>query len=660
VFDAELPSEPKAVIGFAGGGGSSAAYKAATGRDPDAALNHWILAVLAHQRNHPATEHHCADIFEADPRTILPGAHLHFGWFSPDCTDHSKAKGTAPKSERIRGLGWAILPWARLRRPDVIIIENVEEWAQWGPVYRCPDDWRAAGVPGKVGEPIKALRGETFRRLIKRFRRSAYEHIGWRELVSADYGGWTTRKRLFVVLSLRPFVWPKRTHAPRHLAEKLGLKPWRGAWEKIDFSLPCPSIFLTPNEARELKRATGVSCKRPLARNTMRRAARGYERYVAGAAEPFVVRITRSASGDGRVTSAAEPIGTFTTSKGGEFAIAQPFIAPVTHGGDARVHSLADPLRTGLGKGDKALVVPTVMRTDMHKSNAGCVYDPADPLRCPTSTGGFAISSAYLVPRYGERPGQDPRCRSVLDPAPTPVPDGNGGSLAACSLVRQFGTSSAADIREPVGTVMPDGQGKTQLLAASLQTYYRTGDGSDLADPVRVATAKDRHGLSACFLEQANTDMVGHACDEPLSTIVGKGCTQRLIEARLSQEGGEVGRRGRVLAFLWEHFGEPTAADWADPTGTLQARLRFGIVLLAGEPWMVVDIGLRMLKARELAGCMGMPDGFRLDEDVHGRPISHTAQVEMIGNMVERKVAEALIRAVAPEICTPPEMEDAA
>jgi site-specific DNA-cytosine methylase len=266
VFDAEIPSEPKAVIGFAGGGGSSAAYKAATGRDPDAALNHWILAVLAHQRNHPATEHHCADIFEADPRTILPGAHLHFGWFSPDCTDHSKAKGTAPKSERIRGLGWAILPWARLRRPDVIIIENVEEWAQWGPVYRCPDDWRAAGVPGKVGEPIKALRGETFQRLIKRFRRCGYDHIGWRELVSADYGGWTTRKRLFVVLCRRPFAWPKRTHAPRHLADKLGLKPWRGAWEKLDFSLPCPSILMDAEEARELKRTTGVSCRRPAGR----------------------------------------------------------------------------------------------------------------------------------------------------------------------------------------------------------------------------------------------------------------------------------------------------------------------------------------------------------------------------------------------------------
>jgi DNA (cytosine-5)-methyltransferase 1 len=154
--------------------------------------------------------------------------------------------------------------------------------------------------------------------------------------------------------------------------------------------------------------------------------------------------------------------------------------------------------------------------------------------------------------------------------------------------------------------------------------------------------------------------MVGHPCDDPLSTIMGKGCSQRLIEAQLALEGGEVGRRGRVLAFLWEHFGDPTDDEWADPTGTLKARLKFGIVLLDGHPWLIVDIGLRMLKARELAGCMGMPDGFRLDEDVHGRPISHTAQVEMIGNMVERKVAEALIRAVAPEICTPPEMEDAA
>ena len=146
---------PRTVVGFAGGGGSSVALMMATGQGPDACFNHWMVAVDAHRRHFPAAEHYCADAFDVDPRTCLPGEEIAFGWFSPDCTDFSKAKGKAPRSERIRGLAWSVIPWAKLRRIKVIMLENVEEFAQWGPVYR-------AGP--KAGEPIPSKRGDTFRR----------------------------------------------------------------------------------------------------------------------------------------------------------------------------------------------------------------------------------------------------------------------------------------------------------------------------------------------------------------------------------------------------------------------------------------------------------------------------------------------------------------
>ena len=760
MFDAELgPGRKRMIVGFAGGGGACFGLRDAFGFDPDVAINHWHVAINAHWRHFPQTAHYLTDIFELDPREVFPGEPIGLAWFSPDCTDHSKAKGKAPKSERIRGLAWCILPWAKFRKPDVILMENVEEWNDWGPVYRCPDDWRAKGVPGAVGEPIKALRGQTHDRFVRRLERDGYTveiHYGR----AADYGVPTTRNRLVLVARRdgQPIVWPAPTHAPRKTAAQLGLEPWRGAYEVIDFTERCPSIFLTREEARTLRRTEGVNCKRPLVVNTLRRVARGIERYVIGAAEPFIVPITHA--GDVRVHGVTEPLRTLTASSRGDFALVAATIAELAHGdhergAGERVRGVEDPLRTVHAQGGShALVASALVRTDMQSAaERNGIHDVEDPMRTATSAGGFALMSAaivgcggrrgqsppvdtqdpmptvtgrndaclataFLVPRYGERDGQQPRCRTVEEPYPSPVPDGNGGGLAAihlhqantrdvggdaaeplrtptghghqgvvaACLTRQFGTSNAADLADPVPTVMPDGGGKThvmsafmaqangerlgrpatepvttlteratqqQLVAASLQSYYGTGTGSDCAEPVRVVPTEDRHALIAACLEQAATGLVGHAATEPVSTIVGKGCTQRLIQARLELEGGSQARRADVLAFLWSHFGEPSAEEWDDPAGTLKARLKFGLVILSGQTWMIVDIGLRMLKARELGGAMGLPAGIDLETDVHGRPINTTDQVNMIGNMVCPGLVEAVAIANAPDWTIP-------
>ena len=690
LLEGVVPRQKAIVVGFAGGGGACFGLRQAFGRDPDVALNHWPTAIFAHQRHFPQTLHILSDIYEVDPRTVLPGVPIGLAWFSPDCTDHSKAKGRAPKSERIRGLAWSIIPWALHRRPDVIEMENVEEWFDWGPVYRCPADFRAKGVAGEPGEPIKALRGVTRERFTRTLGRLGYDveiHYGR----AADYGDPTTRHRLVLIARAdsKPIRWPAPTHAPRAVAAERELKPWRGACEVIDFSLPCPSIFLSQEEAKALRRAGGPACKRPLVANTLRRVARGVERYVIGAAEPFIVPITHSGV---RSKTTAEALWTVCGGpKGGEFA----------------------------------LVAPAIVRTDMQSAaDRNGVHDPRDPMRTATAAGGFANVSAFLVPRYGERDGQDPRCRTVEEPYPSPVPDGNGGGLAAIHLSRQFGCSVGSAADDPVGVVTPGGGGKTsvvaaylgrqhgstvsgrdlrepgpaetaggghggghshvvaafmaqgngdrvgrplpepvttlterstqqQLVAASIQSYYATGTGSDAGEPMRVVTKEDRHALIAAWLEQAATGLVGHEAREPVSTIVGKGCTQRLIEARLEQEGGGVGRRADVLAFLWSHFGAPTPEEWADPAGSLRARLRFGLVILGGaddrQVWMIVDIGLRMLKAKELGGAMGLPPDVDFETDVFGRPITTTDQVNMIGNMVCPGMVRAVALANAPD-----------
>lgn len=283
---------------FAGAGGASLGIEAAMGRCVDVAINHSPKAVKAHSINHPHTRHLCEDVWDVDPARLIAeyaGRRVGLAWFSPDCKHFSKAKGSKPLSKKIRGLAWVVIKWAKAVRPKVIILENVEEFVTWGPL-----DADGRVIPGK--------KGQTFLRWVAMLRGLGYE-VEHRELVAANYGVPTTRKRFFCIARCdgHPVRWPKRTHAPRNKAAALGKKPWRSAAECIDWSRPCPSIFLSREQAREIK------VKRPLADATMRRIARGLVRYVIDADEPFIV--TCNHAGSGGLRSAGEPVRTVTGSR---------------------------------------------------------------------------------------------------------------------------------------------------------------------------------------------------------------------------------------------------------------------------------------------------------------------------------------------------------
>jgi DNA (cytosine-5)-methyltransferase 1 len=420
-----VSSEPLHLVWFAGGGGSSCGAKMHLGRDVDYALNHDAVALRMHEVNHPGAIHMCADAFAADPEELEHGRPIGTMWFSPDCTHHSVARGSAPKSERIRGLCWCILPWARRSAaaggpPAVIFIENVAEFQDYGPLF--PDDHPQAGS----ADP--AHKGESFAEFNQQLRDAGY--VGeWRELVVANYsspklspeGGETTRKRLFGIFRHDglPIVWPERTNAPRHEAEANGLKPWAPAASFIDFGLPCPSIFMSQDAAK----AQGLRIKRPLSPATRRRIARGVERYVIAAAEPFIF--------------------------------------PTTHQGDSRVHGIGDPLRTV---------------TSAHR-------------------GEFALGAAHLGRQFGSTVSG----RDIREPAPTVMAGRNGGgkSQLVASYLTMFNENSIGRLPDvPLHTVMA-GATRHGLVAAFLNTYYATGVGSDLGQPVRTVTGEDRHALVA-------------------------------------------------------------------------------------------------------------------------------------------------------------------
>lgn len=241
---------------FAGGGGASTGIEAALGRPIDIAVNHSPTAIAVHTANHPNTQHFTSDVFEVDPNTATRGRPVDVLWASPDCTHFSRAKSGVPRSKNVRSLAHVVVEWARAVRPNVIFVENVAEFATWGPL-------------DAHGHPIKERAGETFC-----YWRASLELLGYsvetRVLDSSQFAAPTKRKRLFVVARCdgRPIVWPAPTHGG-------GLLPCRTAASCMDWSLPIPSIFERP---------------RPLAEKTLARIAEGIRRYVLGSPSPFFVR----------------------------------------------------------------------------------------------------------------------------------------------------------------------------------------------------------------------------------------------------------------------------------------------------------------------------------------------------------------------------------
>lgn len=354
------------VDNFAGGGGASTGIELATGRIVDIAINHDPDAILMHKTNHPHTEHLQASVWDVDPVAVCRGRPVGLAWFSPDCKHFSKAKGGKPVSKNIRGLAWIVLRWAARIRPRVIILENVEEFQTWGPVRR--------------GHPIKSKAGTTFAKWKQQLTDLGYV-IEHRELVAADYGAPTIRKRFFLIARCdgKPIVWPEPTHGP-------GKIQYHTAAEIIDWSIPCPSIFYR---------------ERPLAENTMKRIARGIQKFVVENPEPFIVNMAHG----GKTESLNRPLSTICTEKGGCRALVTPFLTQyhsyATDG--ARGQALDTPLLTVDTSNRYALVSAFISK--FYKTGIG--QDMREPLHTvTTSPGHFAEVRAFLIKYYGQGTGQ--------------------------------------------------------------------------------------------------------------------------------------------------------------------------------------------------------------------------------------------------------------
>lgn len=403
---------------FAGGGGASLGIEKALGCPIDIAINHDPDAIAMHRANHPHTRHIIEDVFKVNPFEVTADRPVGLLWASPDCTHFSCAKGGKPVKKEIRSLAWVVIHWAQTVRPRIIMLENVREFQTWGPLR-------------KDNKPNKRKSGQTFNIWVSQLKNLGYD-VQFRELSAADYGAPTIRKRLFMIARCdrQPIIWPKATHGEN-------LKPYRTAAECIEWSLPCPSIF---------------ERKKPLAEKTLQRIARGIQKFVIEAKEPFIIGIDH---------------------KGGNGPYAW---------------SVASPLRTITRENRFALIAPSLSKYHGLKGPEARGQELNRPLAVQDTSNRFALVAAFIKKYYGGVIGT-----KVSNPLPT-ITAIDHNAIVATHLTKLYGTATGSDMRKPMPTVTGQGQHIAEVQAFLIK-YYGCGTGQGIGQPLHTVTCKDRFGL---------------------------------------------------------------------------------------------------------------------------------------------------------------------
>ena len=523
------------VDNFAGGGGASTGMELALGYPVDIAVNHDADAIAMHKVNHPYTRHFQEDVFAIDPERVTGGRAVGIAWFSPDCKHFSRAKGGKPVDKKIRGLSWVVLRWAMSSvAPRVIFMENVPEIKTWCPLIEIDGQMR----------PDPAREGETFNGFVAMLTGGIEkEHpafleaceflkiepdsedgdrlaaglgyaVSWKEMKACDYGAPTIRNRFYLIARRdgQPIVFPEPTHGK-------GRKPYRTAAECIDWSLPCPSIF---------------GRKKELAENTLRRIARGLDKFVIKNLQPFIMQ----------------------------------------------------------------------MNYENSPQNIN------NPMSTQTAVNKHYVAAPSLVQYHSEQGKGEVRGQEIGKPIMT-IDGSPRYAMSACYLTKYFSGArqAGASLAEPAPTVTAIDH--SALAAANLLHYYGGVDhASRIDNPLPTVTTLPRHYVVKTYLQK-------------MSAVQGFGnwaCVRELLN---------------------KYAGYSIAAD------------EILIMEIDGERYFISDIGMRMLKARELMLAQGFPPDYIIDiESCIGKRYSEAKQIARMGNAVCPPVAEALVRANCAEIAS--------
>ena len=585
---------------FAGGGGASTGIELATGRIVDIAINHNRAAIQMHEKNHPYTKHFCEDVWQVNPLTVTQGRPVAVVWGSPDCTHFSKAKGGTPVEKKIRGLAWVLCKWAGTVKPRVIIMENVEEFMTWGPVVpmrykgRCVkkiirENGKTKYITAEKGEtlseeeqifvPDKKRAGQTFERFVAQLRALGYE-VDWKVMTACDYGAPTKRKRFFLIARRdgKPIVFPKPTHGVGK-----GLKPYRTAAECIDWTIQGKSIF---------------GRKHPLKTNTMKRIARGLDKFVIKSPNPFIMQVRF----DNTAQDITKPLSTITTVN--KHYLVQPAISPYV----------------------------------MSNNTGNIPHGVNEP--CPTITTG--VRNYVCVPYLSQYFSGDKQSGSdIQKPMPT-VTSIDHNALVAVSLSSRYGDGAdgrGQPLDKPLNTVT--GTNHSQLIGAHLIKYYSGEEqAQSVKEPLHTITTEPRFYLATSHICALRNNMDGQSVTEPLTTITSHASHHAEIKTYLTKLTGNeenLGYWDEVRKMLNEYAGYDIKDN------------EILIMEIDKIQYFISDIAMRMLEPKELARAQGFPPDYVLQVD---ESYTKSDQIARIGNSVCPVMAEVLVRANLPELCS--------
>jgi len=657
------------VDNFAGGGGASTGIEMATGRSVDIAINHDENAIAMHSTNHPETLHYCESVFDVDPIAATAGRPVGLAWFSPDCRHFSKAKGSKPVKKEIRGLAWIVIRWALAKRPRVMMLENVEEFKTWGPLLTAEDGTEHPD-PARAGETFAAFIGMLTTGIaadhpaiteccevlnidvnsddVRRLVAGLGYVVDHRELRACDFGAPTIRRRFFMVMRCdgQPVEWPVASHGdPKSLDVQSGkLAPWRTAAECIDWSIPCPSIF---------------DRKKPLAENTLKRIARGIQRFVIDNPTPFIVKCNHTSTKTSydcfRGQPLDEPLQTITKTHG--YAVVEPKFSPHitkfrTGATGQEVHEPLPTITAGSserpgGNGHALGMVEATLSPFIAGAGGSEYQGKPRAADVPLHTVMKESHSALIAPviaRIGQTGFGGDRMAYAAGKPLTTVTSKAEHLLVAPVIARQFGNSVGHAADEPNGTITAGGGGKSQLCTAFLAKHFGgnyTGAGAAMDAPAHTVTTTDHHALvTSNLIKLRGTCKDGQPVTQPAPTITAGGL-----------------HIGEVRAFLLKYYGnEKEGVSLDESLHTVTTNDRFGLVTVEGVDYQIVDIGMRMLQPHELYTAQGFPRWYIIDQDYRGKTYAKDKQVARCGNAVPPPFAEALVRANLPEMCASKEV----
>ncbi len=427
-----------------------------------------------HMANHPATEHYCENIWKVNPIKACKGRPVGLAWFSPDCKHFSRAKGGKPVDKNIRGLAWIVLKWAAMVRPRVIILENVPEFPTWGPV--------------RNNKAVKSKKGQTFEKW-----KSQLESLGYviesRELIAAYYGAPTSRRRFFLIARCdgKPIVWPEPTHGdPEGLKVRRGLlKPWVPASEIINWLLPCPSIF---------------DRKRPLAENTMRRIARGIQKFVIDNPNPFIVQVNHTGSDHHYCSEVNKPLSTITSKNG--WGLITPTLI--------QYHS-----ETGKGE---------VRGQNLDK-----------PIMTLDTSPRYGLVTSHLLQMNNHCDG-----RSMNEPMKTIVAGSGHWGEVRTFLLKYYGTGEGQRLSQPLGTITT--KDRFGLVTVLEQDYQIADIGMRMLEPRELFNAQgfpktyiiDRDANGKKYPKAAQVARCGNAVPPPFAESLVRANLQELCAPKYS------------------------------------------------------------------------------------------------------------------------------